>query len=181
MLIQVIRSRRMRWAGHVTCKGERRGAYRVLVGRPEGQRLSVGSSVSWCTCLKGFDRSQNKPLMWISLYGHIIFVLWNCTEGLLLLHLKCGWYLCICIIFLLNKSLTFGGASHHPNLVCKFCTVFYTVVEVEGGHRKDSDFSCSSIIHTAKLLPEFLWMFYTCKFTTGKMHKYIIHLVLWMW
>jgi len=30
----------MRWAGHVTRMGERRGAYRVLVGKPEGYRLS---------------------------------------------------------------------------------------------------------------------------------------------
>jgi hypothetical protein len=28
----------MRWAGHVTCVGERRNAYRVLVGKPEGRR-----------------------------------------------------------------------------------------------------------------------------------------------
>ena len=28
----------MRWAGHVACKGERRGIYRVLVGTPEGKR-----------------------------------------------------------------------------------------------------------------------------------------------
>jgi len=30
--------RRMRWAGHVACMGERRGKYRVLVGKPEGKR-----------------------------------------------------------------------------------------------------------------------------------------------
>ena len=30
--VQVIKSRRMRWAGHVACKGERRGIYRILVG-----------------------------------------------------------------------------------------------------------------------------------------------------
>jgi hypothetical protein len=30
--IQVIKSRIMRWAGHVACMGDRRGAYRVLVG-----------------------------------------------------------------------------------------------------------------------------------------------------
>jgi len=28
----------MRWAGHVTSMGEERGAYRVLVGKPEGKR-----------------------------------------------------------------------------------------------------------------------------------------------
>jgi len=28
----------MRWAGHVARMGERRGVYRVLVGKPEGER-----------------------------------------------------------------------------------------------------------------------------------------------
>ena len=37
-IIRVIKSRRMRWAGHVARMGEGRGAYRVLVGRPEGRR-----------------------------------------------------------------------------------------------------------------------------------------------
>jgi hypothetical protein len=36
--IWVIKLRRMRWAGHVACMGEGRGAYRILVGRPEGRR-----------------------------------------------------------------------------------------------------------------------------------------------
>jgi len=34
-IFRVIKSRRMRWAGHVACMGERRGVYRVLVGKPE--------------------------------------------------------------------------------------------------------------------------------------------------
>jgi hypothetical protein len=37
-IIRVIKSRRMRWAGHVARMGKGRGAYRVLVGRPEGRR-----------------------------------------------------------------------------------------------------------------------------------------------
>jgi hypothetical protein len=36
--LRVIKSRRMRWAGHVARMGEERGVYRVLVGRPEGKR-----------------------------------------------------------------------------------------------------------------------------------------------
>jgi hypothetical protein len=38
-IVRVIKSRRMRWAGHVARMGEGRGVYRVLVGRPEGKRL----------------------------------------------------------------------------------------------------------------------------------------------
>jgi len=34
----VIKSRKMRWAEHVACIGEKRGIYRILVGKPEGQR-----------------------------------------------------------------------------------------------------------------------------------------------
>jgi hypothetical protein len=34
-IIRVIKSRRVRWTGHVACMGERRGA---LVGKPEGRR-----------------------------------------------------------------------------------------------------------------------------------------------
>jgi len=34
----VIKSRRMRWAGHVARMGDGRGVYRVLVGKPEGKR-----------------------------------------------------------------------------------------------------------------------------------------------
>jgi hypothetical protein len=37
-IIRVIKSRRLRWAGHVARMVERRGAYRALVGKPEGRR-----------------------------------------------------------------------------------------------------------------------------------------------
>jgi len=37
-ILRVIKSRRMRRAGHVACMGEERGVYRVLVGKLEGRR-----------------------------------------------------------------------------------------------------------------------------------------------
>jgi len=37
-IVGVIKSRRIMWAGRVACMGERRGIYRVLVGKPEGKR-----------------------------------------------------------------------------------------------------------------------------------------------
>ena len=37
-IVRVIKSRRMRWAGHVARMGEEGGVYRVLVGKPEGRR-----------------------------------------------------------------------------------------------------------------------------------------------
>jgi len=37
-IVRVIKSRRMRWAGHVGRMGESRGVCRILVGKPEGKR-----------------------------------------------------------------------------------------------------------------------------------------------
>ena len=37
-ILRVVKSRRMRWAGHVSRMGEDRGVHRVLVGKPEGKR-----------------------------------------------------------------------------------------------------------------------------------------------
>jgi hypothetical protein len=37
-VIRIIKWRRMRWAGHVARMGEKRNAYRLLVGKPEGKR-----------------------------------------------------------------------------------------------------------------------------------------------
>jgi len=36
--VRVVKSRRMRWAGHVARMGQERGVYRVLVEKPEGKR-----------------------------------------------------------------------------------------------------------------------------------------------
>jgi hypothetical protein len=38
-IVRVSKARKMRWVGHVACLGEVRGAYNILVGRPEGRRL----------------------------------------------------------------------------------------------------------------------------------------------
>jgi hypothetical protein len=37
-IVRVVKSRRMRWAGHMTRMGEERGVHRVLVGKPDGKR-----------------------------------------------------------------------------------------------------------------------------------------------
>jgi hypothetical protein len=63
-IVRVIKSRRMRWAGHVARMREGRGVYRVLVGRPEGERplgrprrrwedniKLVQDSVQWRACV----------------------------------------------------------------------------------------------------------------------------------
>ena len=37
-IVWMVKSRRVRWAGHVARMGEGRGMHRVLVGKPEGKR-----------------------------------------------------------------------------------------------------------------------------------------------
>jgi len=46
-IVWVIKSRRMRWAGHVARTGEERGAYRVLVGKPKVKRPLVRPRRRW--------------------------------------------------------------------------------------------------------------------------------------
>jgi hypothetical protein len=37
-IIRIIKARRVRWAGHVARMGEKRNAYRLLMGKPEGRK-----------------------------------------------------------------------------------------------------------------------------------------------
>ena len=46
-IVRVIKSRSLRWVGHVACVGERRGVYRVLFGRPEGRKPLGRSRLRW--------------------------------------------------------------------------------------------------------------------------------------
>ena len=46
-IVWVVKSRRMRWPGHVARMGEDRGVHRVLVGKPEGKRPLGRSRRRW--------------------------------------------------------------------------------------------------------------------------------------
>ena len=46
-IVRVVKSRRMRWAGHVARMGEGRGVHRVLVGKPEGKRPLGRPRLRW--------------------------------------------------------------------------------------------------------------------------------------
>ena len=50
--IWVIKSRRMKWVGHVAYMGKRRGAYWIFVGRPEGRRPLGRPRHRWCDDIK---------------------------------------------------------------------------------------------------------------------------------
>ena len=51
-IVRVIKSRRMRWAGHVARMGEERGLYRVLVGKPEGKRPLGRPMLRWVDTIR---------------------------------------------------------------------------------------------------------------------------------
>jgi hypothetical protein len=55
-IVRVIKSRRMRWAGHVACMGEGRGVYRVLVGRLKGKRPLGRPRCRWKVNIKMYLR-----------------------------------------------------------------------------------------------------------------------------
>jgi hypothetical protein len=46
-IIRIIKSKRMRWAGHVAQMGEKKNAYRLSVGKPEGKRPLGRSRRRW--------------------------------------------------------------------------------------------------------------------------------------
>jgi hypothetical protein len=51
-IIRIIKSKRMRWAGHVALMGEKRNAYKLLVGKPEGKRLLGRPTRRWVDNIK---------------------------------------------------------------------------------------------------------------------------------
>jgi hypothetical protein len=75
-IIRAIKLRRMRWAGLVACMGNRRGAYRILVGRREGKRRLSKPGRRWeynikiyvqevgRGCMDGFDLAQDRDRWW---------------------------------------------------------------------------------------------------------------------
>jgi len=40
-ILQMAKSRHMRWVGHIALMGERRGAYRILMGKPAGNSFCI--------------------------------------------------------------------------------------------------------------------------------------------
>jgi hypothetical protein len=48
----MLKSRRMRWAGHVARMGEKRNAYSILVGKPEGRRPMERPRHRWVDNIK---------------------------------------------------------------------------------------------------------------------------------
>ena len=67
-IVRVIKSRRMRWAGHVLRMGERRGVYRVLLWKPEEKRPLGRSRLRWEDNIKmDFQEVEFGDMDWIDL------------------------------------------------------------------------------------------------------------------
>jgi hypothetical protein len=47
-----IKSSRMRWAGHMARMGNKRNAYRILVGNPEGEKALGRPKLTWARCIE---------------------------------------------------------------------------------------------------------------------------------
>ena len=69
VILRVIKSDGMRWAGHVARVGDRRGAYRVLAGRREGkrplERSGIDGRVILRRILKTWDAEPWTGLIWL--------------------------------------------------------------------------------------------------------------------
>jgi hypothetical protein len=62
------KSRRMRWAGHAARMGEKRNACRILVGKPESERLMGRPRRRWVNNIKMYHREIGWKIMdWIDL------------------------------------------------------------------------------------------------------------------
>jgi hypothetical protein len=63
-IVRMIKSRRLRWAGHVARMGKRRNAYRIFIcGKPEGKRQLGRPRYMWVNSTK-LDLRQN-GMVWI--------------------------------------------------------------------------------------------------------------------
>jgi hypothetical protein len=82
-IVRVIKSKRMRWAGHVARIGEGRDVYRILIGRPEGKRPLERHRRRWEDNIKidlreiGIDGTN-----WIQLAQNRVHW-WTCVNAVL--------------------------------------------------------------------------------------------------
>jgi hypothetical protein len=64
-IIRIIKSRKVRWAGHVARMEEMRNAYRLLVGKPEGKDQDIGEWIILRWILERWDGVMRTGLVWL--------------------------------------------------------------------------------------------------------------------
>ena len=94
-IVRVIKSRRMRWAGHVASMGERRGVHRVLVVKPNGKRPHGRPRRRWEDNIKlDLQEVRCGGMDWIELVSGYRQVACSCECGNELSGtIKCGKFL----------------------------------------------------------------------------------------
>jgi hypothetical protein len=65
-----MKSRRMRWAGHLARIGEKMNAYKILVGKPEGKR-PLGRLLKWILEIDWIDLAQDRD-QWRALVNTVM-------------------------------------------------------------------------------------------------------------
>jgi len=82
-IVRVIKSRRMRWAGHVARMGEGKSVYKILVGKPEGRKqlgrprrrrennISMDLREVGCGCVDWMKLAQDRN-RWHALVGAVM-------------------------------------------------------------------------------------------------------------
>jgi hypothetical protein len=70
-IIRLDKSRRMRWAEHVARMGEKRNAYRLLVGKLEGKRPQGRTNCKWVDNIRWMLKRQD-GVIWTGLVWHRI-------------------------------------------------------------------------------------------------------------
>jgi hypothetical protein len=75
-IIRVIKSRRIRWAGHVAHMGGRRGAYRFLMRKPEGSKHLEDPGVNGMIILNWIFKKWNGGMDWSNL---VLYRDWCCA------------------------------------------------------------------------------------------------------
>jgi hypothetical protein len=79
-IIKMIKSRMMRWAGHVARMGVKRNAYKILLAKPEGKRLLERPRCRWTDNIKMDLKRDRIGMVWTGL----IWLSIGTSEGLLL-------------------------------------------------------------------------------------------------
>jgi hypothetical protein len=123
-MIRMIKSRRMRWAGHVARMGGKRNAYRILVGKPEGKRLLGRPRRRWVSNISHYNRLSTKVFFFSKLYRTQKQNHFARTKGTRVISKKFLQYLQIFGRILKCIKPPHGGPVHHTKFSRNRCNMW---------------------------------------------------------